>query len=299
MIEVAVFSFNRGAYLQNCVGSIRRNMPGALVTVFDDNSTDSETLAVLDRLALPVVRPMADGGQRHGGLYANMQAAVDRATRPWVLFLQDDMQVVRLVAPSDIATIAACFATDPAIGFVSPIFIKAVRQRRHERLLQPAGAGRFYLPSDLARAKLLHRKMVYFDASIAHVARLRAAGWRFAATEAENARQARARFSCMPILADPFTFFCPEVPFYRNRSQSLAARLARRVVGGEVKSLVDMTPAEVARFKARSMTELPVAERFLTTTDPNVRRPFVYKDVAARWWLRLLHGLEQKLTRRR
>lgn len=298
MLTVAVFSFNRGDYLRNCVESVQRNLPGAAIRIYDDNSDDPATRAVLADLGVPVITPDVSDGGRHGGLYANMQAALMAAQTPWILFLQDDMQVVRPVSISDHQMIEACFATDPRIGFVSPIFIKAVRQRRHERLLQPAAAGRFYVPSDLAGKKLQSRRLAYFDAPIAHVARLAAAGWHFAATEGANVAQARARFSYMPILADPFTFFCPEVPFYRNRSQSRAARLAQRVVGGAVKSLADMTLAEVAQLKARSMAELPIAERFLTTTDPNVRRPFVYKDVAARWWLRALHGLEQKLTRR-
>jgi hypothetical protein len=100
------------------------------------------------------------------------------------------------------------------------------------------------------------------------------------------------------VLADPIAFFCPEVPFFRNRDKkTLASRIAGRFVGRHLKSFHDMTADEVARMKARELAVWPVAENFLRTTDPSVVRPFVYKDVKARVWLYLLHKIEQLLRR--
>jgi len=299
MLEVAVFSFNRGDYLRNCVESIQRNMPGIKVTIYDDNSTDPDTVATIRALALPVYRPDPGVDRRHGGLYDNMQAALDRAVAPVILFVQDDMQIVRPVLAADLATIADCFAADPEVAFICPFFIKATRRTRYGRLLTPSDRGRYYVPSELAKTRLAHKKMAYFDAVLINVARLYAVGWQFGQAEGANVVEARKRFSHMPVLADPFMFFCPEVPFFRNRKQAIAARIARRVVGEDVKRFIEMTEAEVAALRARPMEVLPVAEDFLRTANLRVRRPFVYKDVAARWWLYGFHKLEQRLTKRR
>ena len=43
MFEVAIFSYNRGEYLKNCVESVRRNIPDATIRVYDDCSDDPET----------------------------------------------------------------------------------------------------------------------------------------------------------------------------------------------------------------------------------------------------------------
>jgi GT2 family glycosyltransferase len=39
-LEIAIFSYNRGAYLENCVNSVLRNMPGVHFNVYDDGSDD-------------------------------------------------------------------------------------------------------------------------------------------------------------------------------------------------------------------------------------------------------------------
>ncbi|MFP3472204.1 hypothetical protein R0J90_19320, partial [Micrococcus sp. SIMBA_144] len=77
------------------------------------------------------------------------------------------------------------------------------------------------------------------------------------------------------------------------------AKLALRVVGRDVKTLKDMTPAQIKAMKTRDMSTYPVAETFLEADNPKVRKPFVYKDVKARWWLSALHKIEQALKGRR
>ncbi|MBC6436165.1 glycosyltransferase [Nostoc sp. HG1] len=67
------FPYNRGAYLENCVASLRRHLPGVRVRVWDDHSDRPETLAVLDGLGVEVIRPPRGVTGRLGGLYGNMQ----------------------------------------------------------------------------------------------------------------------------------------------------------------------------------------------------------------------------------
>lgn len=295
-MDVAIFAFNRPDYLRNCVESVWRNLPDARLRVHDDASDAPGMLACLDGLGEIVVRRDATRADRHGGLYANMNAALDGAEHDLILMLQDDTQVVRPLDGDDLARIRALFAAEPSRAFVSPLFMKAGRMRRFRRELRPDPAARAYVsPPDHPRTP--RRCLSYFDVHIAHVPRLRAAGWRYdRGDEGALAGAARELFGPMPMMADPFVFFCPEVPFFRNRArQTLAARLARRVVGEGLKAFHDMTPETVERLRTRDLAGWPVAEDWLTPTDPDVVRPFVYKDVQARLWLYALHKVEQRL----
>lgn len=292
-LAVAVFSYNRADHLRNCLGSLRRHIPFAEVTVYDDRSDDPATVACLTALTERVVVPPGGPESRHGGLYANMQRALEDCRAEHLVFLQDDMQVVRSVDDADLAVLEALFAADDRRAFVSPTFIKGLRRRRYRRGLAPDGDARCYVARDAATP------LAYFDVSIAAVDRLRASSWRFAPNERENVRQARAMFADMPVMGDPFVFYCPEVPIFRNRGRSLASRLAARVTGEAVKAFRDMTPPEVEAFRARDLARWPVAEDFLQPLDGRVGRPFVYADVGARWWLRGLHRIETTLRRRR
>ena len=50
-LDVAIFSYNRGAYLKNCVDSLQRNMPWIGWTVYDDGSDEPDTVAYLQSLS--------------------------------------------------------------------------------------------------------------------------------------------------------------------------------------------------------------------------------------------------------
>jgi hypothetical protein len=298
MIEVAIFSYNRPEYLKNAVDSVVRHLPDVLLRVYDDCSDDPAMLAYLATLGDSVVRRVSTLHDRHGGLYANMNIALARAERPFLMMLQDDMQVVRPFGTDDFAALERLFDSHPQRAFVCPMFMKGDRKRRFRRELVAEPALRAYISPVVidATAKTC---LSYFDVHIAHVLRLRKAGWRYLeAGEGRNRDNARVQFGAMPMLGDPFVFFCPEVPFFRNRRQSLAARLAGRYVGRHVKSFADMSETDTAAFKSRDLATWPFAEDFLLPNDPNVVRPFVYKDVNARFWLNALHKIEQKLRSR-
>jgi glycosyltransferase involved in cell wall biosynthesis len=296
MLDVAIFAFNRPDSLRNCVESIRRNIPTARIRVYDDASDDPEQIKYLASLGSAVVYRTTSDQARHGGLYANMNAALADAKHDHILMLQDDMQVVRPMSSDDMQRIREIFSEDPSRAFVGPLFMKAERMRRFRRELRPDYPYRSYVshPKDAHSKK---RCLSYFDVHLAHIARLRAKNWVYDAN-GEGAIAARARdvFGPMPMMADPFAFFCPEVPFFRHRDKkTLAARIAGHVLGHELKTFHDMTSAEVAAMKARDLSVWPVAEDFLRPTDPRTRRPFVYKDVKARLWLYVLHKAEQRL----
>ncbi|MGV8953955.1 MAG: glycosyltransferase family 2 protein [Cypionkella sp.] len=292
-ITVAVFSYNRGAYLEFCLASIARNLPQARVVVYDDLSDDPATVAVLAALRVPLVQPTAVARAQHGGLYVNMRRALAEVTTPYLLFLQDDMQIVRQVTVQDIATIEAMFAADEACGFISPLFMKAQYARKLRGQYQAAPLLRSYVCApEIAREAM---RFAFADVTLAHVPRLRAAGFDILDGEGANEVQAEAMFSQMPLMADPFAFYCPEVPTFRNRKRPFSGRIARvmRRAGGL--GFVDMTAAEVDALRHRDLSVWPFAEDFLTPENPQVRRPFVFQDFQGPLALRVLSRVEYLL----
>src|SRR5687767_13100388 len=97
----AVFSYNRGQFLWNCVRSIERFCPETSIVVFDDHSDDSDTQEILRTIASrghEVLASEPDADQTvHGSLYANMNRAMDLARERGlrvVHMVQDDVQLV-------------------------------------------------------------------------------------------------------------------------------------------------------------------------------------------------------------
>ena len=119
--------------------------------------------------------------------------------------------------------------------------------------------------------------------------------------ERANAAIAAEVFHCgMSFLADPWGFFCPEVPIFRNRevTSSIVLRLGRPT-GDPVKAFIDLAPHDIQRLCSRDLPNLPFAEDWLQTVDPRVKRPFVYQDTKRNWALWTLYELERRLRGQR
>lgn len=296
-VEIAIFSFNRGDNLRVCVDSILRNAPDVKFTIYDDRSDDPQTLKYLEEISHFVVTPSATDKHRHGGLYRNMNLALERSTHPYLMTLQDDMQLVREFKQSDDEAIRGIFDFYPNIGFVSQLFMRGSAMRRYKRRLEPAERVRAYI-SPLHERCNQKASLAYFDCHIANTERLKRHGWFYCESEAANVNQALSKFGPMPCMADPVAFFCPDVPFYRNRNRNgLSSYLAGKLLGRNAKYFNDLTEDELKRFKSRDLSEWPVAEYYLTSPFSTVKKPFTYHDVKARWWLYLLHKFEEKLQK--
>jgi hypothetical protein len=292
-LTVAVFSYSRGAYLEFCLASLARNLPQAQVVVYDDLSDDPATKAVLAALKVPLVQPSAVARAQHGGLYVNMARALAEVETDYLLFLQDDMQIVRPVDDQDFADIAAIFDADPDCGLVSPLFMKAgIARKLRAQYQTAAGLAAYQTAPDIPRAEM---RFAFADVCLAHVARLRAAGFAVLEGEGHNERQALEKFSQMPLMSAPFAFYCPEVPTFRNRKRPLSGQIARLRRRPEGLGYHDMTAAEVAGFRARDPAIWPFAEDFLTPQNPQVRKPFVFQDFQGPLALRVLARIEYLL----
>lgn len=298
MLAVYVFSFNRGPFLRHCIESVREHAPDLPLTVVDDSSTDQETREVLASLPemVRVLRPDSTGEGRHGGLYANMQLALEDCRENHLLFLQDDMQLVRALRPEDLDYFDAFFAHYPKAAFLNPVFLKGQRVRRDRRITRLAGEFPVYFRNYPQKSH--PRGLSYSDAVVADVGRLRRAGWQFSSSEVENAWQAQQLFGAMGFMAHPFVMFLPQVPVYRGRRTTWAVAFAERLGGVDPKGFETLRGLELETFLQRDLAELPVAERYLRCTDPSVPLPFQYSAVNAFPLLRIAHKFEQWLRRK-
>lgn len=290
-LDIAIFSFNRGAYLENCVASLQRNLPGVPFTVYDDGSDDPETVQYLSSLG-ERVRHMKSGlDDRHGGYYNNMQAALAATQADFLLMLQDDLQIVRPFDTRDLSLTQLVFEQCPDVAFISPLFMKGSKRAYFEARYRMDSSLRCYRWSaEHPEASGVPQK--YADIALLHVARLRRCGWVFAASEQANGALARSHFADMVQMADPFVFYVPEEPAYRGRVLTLGAKLAARMAGNRVKSFIEMTPAQSRAFGQRPLQAYPFAEDFVNTHDPRVKKPYKFNVYRTRWVPLILNKLE-------
>jgi len=309
-LRFCVFSYNRGRFLHNCVQSIEQCAPGQVLTVYDDGSDDAETLKVLAALneRHTVVLPRrAAGSAKHGGLYANMQRALDeQPAGSIVCFVQDDMQLVRHLGSDELDAIQAHFAAAHPAGLLHPAFLKGSNREadRVDIRYDPAAAG--YFCDRHGRSAGAY----YSDILIASVDQLRQINWRFGQRESDNEQLARTCLPQMQHLLHPFVAWLPAVPAWRGRTRTLGLRLAQRLGRCGFHPLGILGETQRAAFLQRDPAVLPVAEDFLAVlpaaqdradADADagpVPEPWQYHPLQGRRLLKLLDSLERGLRKR-
>jgi len=296
-VSIAIFSYNRGNYVKNCLDSIHQCFPEVPVSIYDDHSTDLTTIRYLESLGCNVVSPELDIDNKHGGLYQNMQIALEAANSRYILFLQDDTQLVRSVDEVDFQGVDAYFNENESAAFVNPVFLKGRRRRSINKQLRPHQSYRGYFHEISEKLKPRPVSMYYCDVVLAHVDRLKSVKWRFQNSETENATQARKHFCKLLQLADPFVMHVPEVPVYRGKKSTFGERLANRLIGSDIKQFQFMTKDEVSEMRQRTISLAPYAEDYLNTVNQNVSKPYHYNCINTHWYTRILHKLEYGVRR--
>jgi len=269
---VAVMSFNRGEYLLNCISSLERHLVRAKIVVFDDCSRDPNTRRILSGLSRKceiVVRqtPVSDGSL--GGLYVNMNRAMEVAFERglnYVLFVQDDQQVVRSVDERLTAEIRAIFRHDSAIAHIHPTFVKgytAVQEIRQFSVVDDL----CYLWPDGSDG----------DTGLVDLRRMKAAGFRYSNHAYISKSDALARGLKLAVLRNPFLMYTPWPQTIRPlgwKGRALAA-INHWGVNAGCNPFCDMDAAAVRRLLERPIGELPVADVFLRT-HKKLKQPWFY-----------------------
>lgn len=291
-----VFSFNRGRFLEHCISTIEQCVPSAEIAIFDDESFDDYTCSVLKDLSRrhTVVQPGSQSTHKLGGLYGNMQAALEYGRdHSLVCFLQDDMQVVRPVTEEDIGEWNRCFDENPSLAFMQPCFLKGINRERDVKTLQYDPALNGYQRESSSQSAGRHFSAVL----VTRPPRLLEKNWQFGRSEPDNDRQAREHFDRLLHPFVPFAMWLPEVPAYRGKRKTLALRLAEKFRGCGFYPYKILSGSAVEQLKGRDKQVLPIAEDFLECENGTLEKPWGYYPMQGSRWLKKLNSLELAIRR--
>lgn len=295
-LTFCIFSFNRGRFLKNCVDSIRACVPDSSIAIFDDDSDDPETLSYLDEAHsfCRIFKPREVGKVKHGGLYLNMQVALEQfANHPLVCFLQDDTQVVRPVSGEEVTQWYRILMENSDIGFIHPCFLKGINLRKRPFVALDGPSARTCFRKDMGQSAGVH----YSDLVIAIPARLLDKSWHFCQSEPQNDRQARQLFGSMIYLQDPFVMWLPEVPTYRGKKKTIALKLAEHKKNVGFYPFKLWSQAQAQTFRERSASGVPVAEEMLTCSSMTPPKPWTYTPLSGLRLLKNLNNFEVSLRK--
>lgn len=290
-----VFSYNRAEFLSNCVASIELCAPGWPIHIFDDHSSDPETRAVLAELArrhqVVYPTPQAHEQTKHGGLYANMQAAYEQSgADDIVCFLQDDTQLVRPLSAEDVQAIETFFASQAKPCLLQPAFMRGCNKKKDFARTRYDATHRVYYVDRLSNSA----GAFYSDICLFRVRDLRAVGWRFVTREAGNETQARELLAQMAYWRDPFAAWLPNVPAFRGKQQTLALRLAQKRRRSGFYPVKIMSAEDNRCFLERPHNAVPYAEDFLQLQQGRVSEPWIYYPLQGSSWFKTLNSIELK-----
>ncbi len=270
-LDVFVFSYNRGAWLDNLIQSVTKLLAPPLdveLHIFDDHSNDEQTLQVLDRLRAQGVHihhatdfDMQGRGSR-GGLHAGIEASLTRVARKGslALLLQDDMEIVRPVTVADLAMVRD-LVQKTGNPFVYVNFLTGGEEYRKKTMNWSEG-GYYIKYSPRER-----RYRAYTDVCAVDVDFLRKSKFAFERSEKKIDHLAAKVFGPMAWSPYPFTAMLPDPAVYREG----------RLFSGQVFSFQDFEKESLARFMRRDVQlELPAAEKYLKVEGVELPTPWQY-----------------------
>lgn len=249
-ILIAVFSFNMGSTLDNCLEYIDRFCPGFDAVLIDDASTDALTLKAIEkwrpRLLDVIVNRSPKTGQKHGNLYANISTicayARDRGYR-YLFMVQDDMQFVRPLNERVLSEYQSIFDSSDKVLQVSTTFF---RRGRFEILPSIKAYRHFGLCS-------------YADVGLLDLVRLNESTWQLKDGERVNDEGLHALGYRRILSFTPTVMHVPFPQIYRNGRLRRSLLLRNRGKYG----WHSMTDDEIARMDGRDIDVLPTFRRFL------------------------------------
>ncbi|MGM0614926.1 MAG: glycosyltransferase family 2 protein [Pseudomonadota bacterium] len=295
-LTVCIFSFNRGKYLKNCVESVQKCITDAEIIIFDDFSDDPDTQEYLKQAAnsCKIISPKEIGTIKHGGLYHNMNTALELFhDRELICFLQDDTQVVRPVSSEELEEMKTLFDCQPTLGFLHPCFIRGIDLKKRPVIPLSGSAANIFFRQDCGQSAGIY----YSDLVVFKPARLISAGWNFQQSEPANDAQARKHFNMMAYMWLPFAMWLPEVPAYRGKQKTLGLRLAenkKRVGFYPFRLLSDQ---EVVSIQQQEPLRLPIAEDYLECTPTSPPKPWTYNPLTGLKLFKNMNNLEIMLRR--
>lgn len=250
---IAVFSYNMGETLRNCLDSIRYHCPEFPVVLADDQSTDSTTLAVINQyrdILLDVYTSTNDkSNKRHGNLYSNINAmckyGIENGYR-YLFMVQDDMQFVRTLT----SEICHQYSTLMNVHNILQVDPRFMRKAGAVEVLTDLNAYSF-AQDDYRRS--------YADVGILDLKKISHLNWSFLEGEQQN-KKALSELGMLRVF--PFTPIVMHVPFpktYRKGKLHKPFSILRK---GSYR-FANMNQEEIAAMDSRSLATLPYFRDYL------------------------------------
>ncbi len=271
-VQVCVFSFNRGPFLKNCIESVRAHTSWPL-SVWDDDSRDPATLDVLSGLeadGVPVYRAGSDmvREDRTGGLYGNMYAALQDGRDEgveYLLFIQDDQQVVRPVDDEVITHADQFFTANEHSFLLHTFFLKQVSFRHDRSRMVLDSSGLAYFRQETGPGRYFFSAVGFF--SVARFWEL--CGQRLVG-EGAYENWCREHGVKMGFYVYPFAMWNPYPTAWRKQRRPLLERWIDAIGGAGLHRISPMTKEAQRQLLTRDPSILPVAERHMVApTSPS------------------------------
>ncbi len=269
-IRIYVFSYNKGAFLENCLRSIEACAPSCEVVVIDDQSNDQKTKDILeyfsDKFQILIAGDHDEVEHKTGGLNNNMSFALSDARKKgihYALFLQDDMQLVRPLQDDDIVNAEIFFSANKNSAELHTCFMKRLHANQ-EQLTRIDKSGKAYLrtPSPTGCSG-------FSDVGLFNVERFFELFANFELTRGEyfNNKYAEKNNIYMGISIHPFMMWLPYPVSYRGKNRSIALRFIEFFGGCGYYPYSVMSSSEANKFLSRDIEKRPYAEDWLTADD--------------------------------
>lgn len=268
-LRVYVFSYNRAKFLENCADSVLRHLPGAALTVIDDDSEERRTLKLLERYEAEghqVLKPSTHADKqtfKTGGLYANKTIALNDAIAhgaDYMLYMHDDQQIVRTLHDADIDRFDRFFEANPACLELHTCFLKHDLRESDQATSIDATGSAYFRDHEAARG---HKH--FSGSGLFHVARTREQIGVFALGEKINEKNLRDKGIYLGFYAWPFMGWLPFPISYRGKRRQFSHRIIEWLGGGGFHPINSLTGEQERRFLERDIAERPVAEDILVS----------------------------------
>lgn len=272
-LAIFVFSYNRGRHLKACINSIIKCVPECFVYVLDDNSDDFETLEVLNTLPenIAILRAETNDNIKHGGLYNNMNMALDICPDcDIVIYIQDDMQFVRSFEKIEILEWKEIIHSSEKPVFLYPCFLK---QTTCGDLDLDLHVTKEYYTS---RNENIITGRFYSDIFIASPEILKKIHWKFENGEFETSSRAASKFSEMRYLTNPIIAYTPRPRSFRKKRRNLPITIIEAIFRFGQYEFEIMHGDSLKKFLFRNPSILPIAEFFLKVKDTQFKTPWMY-----------------------
>ena len=267
---IALFSYNKSSELRVTLESLLHHMQGFRVIVYDDCSTRSETIKILNeyKSRIEIIRNDEFSLKgRCGNLYKNMQRAYEYALSQkyqYLFFMQDDIQIVRSVTEEILEEYGNIFSKSDRVIQIDPRFIREDCYTEYDPFIK----GYLFNSKDPRRG--------FADVGIIHLSRMEQEKWAFLEGEPANKLQAANKGLIRVFPFSPIMMHVPFPSLYRNKKR---ASFNFRITGRGKFKYHDIDLVQMAALDNRNPMNPPYPRDVLVIKGAGILR-FLYPIVS-------------------